>query len=57
MDVFDKLTQWKKDAEALATRHEQAMTNILLGVAAVLILVALFGKPHHKAMATIYIVL
>lgn len=37
--------------------HEIAMTWVLAGVALALIAVCLFGKPEHKAMALVYIVL
>ena len=57
MNVFDHLSQWKKDVERLAERNEQLLTGALIGVAGILILVAIFGKAHHKAMAAIYIVL
>jgi len=51
------LKKWKRNVETLAEAHEAALTCALLGIALILILVALFGKPHHKAMACIYIVL
>lgn len=57
MNVFDHLSQWKKDVEVLAERNEQLLTGALLGVAGILILIAIFGGPRHKALAAIYIVL
>lgn len=54
---MSKLATLKNRAEAYFTEHEAALTCILLAVAAVLILVAIFGKPHHKVLAGLYIVL
>lgn len=43
--------------EDLVIEHERAITALLLAVAVVLVLVALFGRPHHKVAAMLYIVL
>lgn len=50
------LNQWKNTVENFTIQHETAITAFLVAVAVVLVLVALFGKPHHKALAMLYIV-
>ncbi len=52
--MIDRLS---KNVEAFAIAHERLLTGLLLAIAAGLILVALFGKSHHKAMCLVYIVL
>lgn len=54
---MSKLAEMKKNAETFLLTHEQALTITLLVIAGLLILVALKGKPHHKAAACLYIVL
>ncbi len=51
------IEHWKANIKAFVKEHERLITFLLLLVAAVLIVVALFGKPEHKAGALIYIVL
>jgi hypothetical protein len=47
----------KNKAETFVRGHETAITWLLFAVAIALILVAVFGKPEHKIMACLYIVL
>jgi hypothetical protein len=54
---MSKLKDYKDQAESFLLAHEQALTVTLLVVACLLILIALAGKPHHKAAACLYIVL
>jgi hypothetical protein len=54
---MNKLAEMKQRTHAFLISHEQAMTITLLVLAGLLILVALKGKPHHKAAACLYIVL
>lgn len=51
------LLKWKNDAVQLAEAHERLITCVLVAVAVVLLLVAFYGKAHHKALAMVYIVL
>lgn len=51
------LLKWKNDVVQLAESHERLITCCLFIVAAILILVAIYGRAHHKALAMIYIVL
>lgn len=51
------LSSFKTRVEREAVEHEQLLTGLLVLVALVLLGVAIWGKPHHKAMACIYVVL
>lgn len=51
------MKRWKNKIESFAVRSEGLLTAILIIVAVTLLAVAIFGKPQHKAMACIYIVL
>lgn len=54
---MNKLKELKENTESFLLDHEQWLTITLLVVAVVLILIALKGKPHHKAAACLYIIL
>ena len=54
MSVFSSL---KSRIEQEAVEHERLLTGLLVLVALVLLGVAIWGTPHHKAMACIYVVL
>jgi hypothetical protein len=54
---MNTLQQWKNNAIQFAESHEREITCLLVLIAVILILVAIFGKAHHKAMAMVYIVL
>ncbi len=51
------LGTWKDGIENFVVQNEGAITALLICIAVVLILIAVFGKPKHKAAAMIYIVL
>jgi uncharacterized YccA/Bax inhibitor family protein len=54
---MNTLARWRSNAVQLAESHENLITGALLLVGIILILVAVFGKSHHKAIAMAYIIL
>jgi len=54
---MNTIKQWRNDAVSLVEAHEAAITMLLIVIALILIAVACFGKPSHKAAAMLYIVL
>lgn len=52
-----KFSEIKDTIERKAKVYEVHLTWLLIIVAVVLLAVAFFGKPKHKAIAAIYIVL
>lgn len=51
------ITELKDKVTAFVERYETACTALLVIIALILIAIAIYGKPHHKAMAMVYIVL
>lgn len=45
-----------KQLKAKVAEHEGILTGVLIGVGAILILVACFGKTEHKVAAMVYII-
>jgi len=51
------ISRWKNGIVTFTVAHEAQITALLLIIALILLLVACFGKPGHKAAAMLYIVL
>lgn len=51
------MDEWRKTIEQFVEHNEGRITALLLVIAAILIMVALFGSVRHKALAMVYIIL
>ena len=51
------MNKWRASINQFVEAHEAAITMLLIVIALILIAVACFGKPSHKAAAMLYIVL